>query len=558
VRRVEQGAQQLTEFEAGGEYLEPPAARLVVVPAGPGIFTTAWDVSIWETVTGWSNLYQVLVDARSGEPLLRRRLTRYVVDPSQAIGVVFEQDPNAAGRVETSFAGDPVASPANWVTAEQSLTTGNNVQARSDRAGSNDPTNPMADGGTNLDYDFRLSDRYATRGQIGDEDAAIANGFYFGNLAHDHFYSLGFDEAAGNFQQDNFGLGGVGGDPVDVDVQDSWNNSLPLFRNNANWSPTVEGTPPRTQYYLFTEPERDSAFDGDVFIHEFAHGLSTRLVGGPGSICLSGAQPGGMGEGWGDFLAVSFFGGAGDDPAGPVAVGEYSTGDDVNGVRRFPYAYDMGVNPLTYEDLCDGGSCSVHDEGEIWSVALWDARHDLILAHGFEEGRYRIEQAVVDAMKMSPCNPNFVTMRDLILQSSEQRNGSSDLCVLRSAFARRGLGASASSAGTGSVVAAGFDVVSELDASLTFDADATTLRWDARSDASAYPVARGTFGAGSQSAFDDASCVGEPTEASFFDATVPPAGGGFYYLVSVRDSCGTASFGETSGSEVRAVSSCAP
>ena len=45
---------------------------------------------------------------------------------------------------------------------------------------------------------------------------ALVNVWWYVNEAHDRFYALGFDEAAGNFQQDNFGQGGTGGDPVRV------------------------------------------------------------------------------------------------------------------------------------------------------------------------------------------------------------------------------------------------------------------------------------------------------------------------------------------------------
>ena len=44
--------------------------------------------------------------------------------------------------------------------------------------------------------------------------ASAETSLFFGaNFVHDFFYDLGFDEAAGNFQADNFGRGGVGGDP---------------------------------------------------------------------------------------------------------------------------------------------------------------------------------------------------------------------------------------------------------------------------------------------------------------------------------------------------------
>lgn len=42
-----------------------------------------------------------------------------------------------------------------------------------------------------------------------------------------------------------------------------------------------------------------------IVIHEFAHGLSTRLTGGPAnSGCLGWGEAGGMGEGWGDYFAT--------------------------------------------------------------------------------------------------------------------------------------------------------------------------------------------------------------------------------------------------------------
>ena len=37
---------------------------------------------------------------------------------------------------------------------------------------------------------------------------------YANNIIHDVLYQYGFDEAAGNFQENNYGNGGLGGDPV--------------------------------------------------------------------------------------------------------------------------------------------------------------------------------------------------------------------------------------------------------------------------------------------------------------------------------------------------------
>lgn len=554
VANAGEGPQRWTRFEPGSEFRVPPQAHLVLLPFGGSRARLTWDVSLWEAVSGWGNLYQVLVDGLTGEVSVRRRLTLYVDDPADASGLVFEEDPEDGPQVDRSFAGDPVASPENWVLANQTLSKGLNVYSRADWGGNNnDSFNPLADGGDLLQFDFPFTDRWAQTGKIGDRDAAITNAFYIGNLYHDYFYDLGFDEPSGNHQDDNFGRGGAEGDHVNVDVQDSY--SLSFIRNNANWSPTPDGTPPRTQYFMWTDPDRDGAFDAKVIWHEFSHGLSTRLVGGPASICLSGPQPGGMGEGWGDFFGVSHFSDPADDPAGPAIVGEYVTGNYDRGIRRYPYHVDPAVNPLTYADLCDNGSCEVHDEGEIWANVLWNVRHDLILEHGFEEGRHRAEQLAVDAMKLSPCNPNMVEMKDLILQADEQRYGGQDECTIRGAFARRGLGASATSNGTGSDAHAAFDATGPLGASLTWDDD-VSLVWEAREGAVSYRVARGDLAAGSANAFDDAVCIGSPVEPSFQDAELPAQGDGFYYLTGVEDACGLSGFGSASDGSPRAASGC--
>src|SRR5262249_62122600 len=63
------------------------------------------------------------------------------------------------------------------------------------------------------------------------------------------------------------------------------------------------------QMYLFidTYPNRDGDLDNDVIIHEYGHGVSNRLTGGPAnSNALDALQSGGMGEGWSDFYSLMF------------------------------------------------------------------------------------------------------------------------------------------------------------------------------------------------------------------------------------------------------------
>ena len=74
--------------------------------------------------------------------------------------------------------------------------------------------------------------------------------FFHVNWLHDRWYEAGFDEASGNAQSDNFGLGGLDGDPILAEGNDFSGN------DNANMSTPADGSSPRMQMYRFvgTQP----------------------------------------------------------------------------------------------------------------------------------------------------------------------------------------------------------------------------------------------------------------------------------------------------------------
>lgn len=55
----------------------------------------------------------------------------------------------------------------------------------------------------------------------------------------------------------------------------------------------------------YSSPGRDGDFDNGVIAHEYAHGISNRLVGTSVS-CLDNTEQ--MGEGWSDFLPMRVHG----------------------------------------------------------------------------------------------------------------------------------------------------------------------------------------------------------------------------------------------------------
>lgn len=190
----------------------------------------------------------------------------------------------------------------------------------------------------------------------------------------------------------------------------------------------------------------DGSLDNGIVIHEYGHGLSIRLTGGPSSSnCLSNAEQGG--EGWSDWLALMLTiepGDAGDDARGigTYAFAEPTTG---GGIRRYQYSTDMAVNPQTYGDLAN--STGVHAVGEIWCQALWDMTWKLIDAEGFDPdwlngsaGNNVALNLVVEAMKLQPCRPGYLDARDAVLAADALLYNNAHQCLIWEAFASRGMG----------------------------------------------------------------------------------------------------------------------
>ncbi|MDH3523881.1 MAG: M36 family metallopeptidase, partial [Acidobacteriota bacterium] len=200
---------------------------------------------------------------------------------------------------------------------------------------------------------------------------------------------------------------------------------------------------------------RDSDLDNGVIAHEYGHGISNRLTGGPANVgCLNHAEQ--AGEGWSDWWALSLFPVASDTETTIRGIGNYVTFRPIDGVgiRNFPYTTDLLVNPQTYADI---GTTNVpHGVGEIWAAMLWEMYWNLVHRYGFDEDLYTgtggnnvAIQLVIDGMKLQPCTPTFVDARDAILAADVANNAGANECEIWNAFAKRGLGFSATAGGTG-------------------------------------------------------------------------------------------------------------
>ncbi len=418
----------------------------------------------------------VITDAATGKPLLRKSLVAH------SEGTVYENYPGAAkgGKPKVVSFGPTKQSPAGWLdpTGLAGLpgitTLGNNANTAiawtvplvaADQY--NRPVSPTGQ------FNFPFPDSWAKSNgaagsYIADANAAATNLFYHHNRIHDELYEFGFTETAGNFQLVNNGADGLGlgGDPIMGGAQSGALNLtepvLPLGRNNANMLTLPDGIPAFTNMYLweysddvFEAPARDGDFDASIIEHEYVHGLSNRYVGGGGLGSLGTVQSGAMGEGWGDWYAMNDLFRRG---LTRTAVTAPYVGDPQRGIRNWNYA----TSPATYGDYgYDMSGPEVHSDGEIWTATLWTLREKILGAVGGDHVKASniAQHLVTDAMPISPPAPSFLDMRDAILKAAELRYGDRYTALVWKAFAERGMGVSARTAGeTDTDPKPGFDV----------------------------------------------------------------------------------------------------
>ncbi|MBS1115620.1 MAG: Fungalysin metallopeptidase [candidate division NC10 bacterium] len=196
---------------------------------------------------------------------------------------------------------------------------------------------------------------------------------------------------------------------------------------------------------------RDSDLDDVVITHEYGHGISNRLTGGPSNVlCLENQEQ--MGEGWSDWLALVLTANSADTATTHRGLGTYLVYEppDGTGIRPAPYTTDMSVNPATYDTIKTMPES--HDVGYVWSSMLWEVYWNLVEKHGYNPDVYEdwttggnnlAVQLVMDGMKLQPCSPGFVDGRNSILQADSILTGGANQCAIWEGFAKRGLGISA-------------------------------------------------------------------------------------------------------------------
>ena len=133
------------------------------------------------------------------------------------------ESPDFGGRTLIENPAAEEASPFGWhdtngiLGPEFQNLRGNNVHAYEDIEDRNEPPNSEPSSTVGLLFDFPFNQDSTVDFNLGSD---LTNLFYWNNYVHDWSSELGFDEAAGNFQQNNYSNLGRAGDPVLAETLD--------------------------------------------------------------------------------------------------------------------------------------------------------------------------------------------------------------------------------------------------------------------------------------------------------------------------------------------------
>ncbi|KAH6570066.1 hypothetical protein BASA62_004500 [Batrachochytrium salamandrivorans] len=303
-----------------------------IVPVKESYKTENGNIFVWgfqlrdNSITQW---IEVKVDANTGDIVsmedVKSKFTYTAIElPNESFNDGFSTILNPENLK---------SSPNEWT--ESYKLKGNNVLVKFKRGKTlKTTTKGMFDGA----FDFMLPPQ-TPKNLV----AGAVNAFYAANMVHDVLYPYGFNELAGNFQMDSF------------------NKDLHI--------------------YTATEPNRDSALDNNVMIHELTHGLSTRLTGGAHEdLCMMKTESLGLSEGYSDMVTIIFTAKPEDTRNTKKVMGEYIKGSSQE-MRRYPYTTDMKVNPLTYQSAV--GEKDRYNLGTIWTTMLWEVYWNLVEEYGF-------------------------------------------------------------------------------------------------------------------------------------------------------------------------------
>ncbi len=217
-----------------------------------------------------------------------------------------------------------------------------------------------------------------------------------------YFHSLGFDDDTG-------AINGIRDFPTLA--QAHWNTADQSFYSTGD------------NAVHFGDGGVDDGEDADIVAHEYGHAVQHDQ-----NSCWGGGEMGAMGEGFGDYLAASFYnddGNAAYQSANAACVGEW---DSTSYSSTSPPCLRRVDKTKTHPADLTG---AVHADGEIWSAALWNLRT--------AAGGTATDQMVLESHFNVPCNATMNDAANEVIQADANLNGGIHEAAIRQAFCDRGI-----------------------------------------------------------------------------------------------------------------------
>ncbi len=273
-----QGAYTYFDFVPGARAKEavrmvkPARAKRVLFPLANGL-VPSWYVELRTGLPGKTDAdyYSYVISARDGRVLFRNNLRvsdafSYRVWADGAPNFIPHDGPQGTNGTPhptglpdgyqapfiapnlVTLQNAPFSQNDPWLPAGATETAGNNVDAYVDIDGDDgrDGTDFRADVTAPNTFDRVYDVTQEPEVSVEQQKAAITQLFYVNNFLHDSWYDSGFDEVAGNAQNDNYGRGGLDGDRILAEAQDF------SGIDNANMFTPADGEQPIMQMYVFT------------------------------------------------------------------------------------------------------------------------------------------------------------------------------------------------------------------------------------------------------------------------------------------------------------------
>lgn len=196
---------------------------------------------------------------------------------------------------------------------------------------------------------------------------------------------------------------------------------------NKSISVNIDGTTddnsfysPSTKSLTFGTGGVDDAEDAEIILHEYGHAIQDNQVSGFGASKEAKA----MGEGFGDYLAASFF----SDKKSALLKPTIGNWDSVvHSGSEPPCLRRLDSNKKYPKDKTG----EEHDDGEIWSACLWEIRAAI--------GRKMADKLIIAHHTLLTPKATFEDGANALITADKNLNQSNNEVLLREIFISRGI-----------------------------------------------------------------------------------------------------------------------